>query len=423
MFVDEVIIKVSAGKGGDGCTAFHREKFVAMGGPDGGNGGRGSNIVFIADKNLKTLIDLRVMKNIKGHNGVGGKGSSRHGASADDVIIKVPMGTTLIDCDTDVIIDDLIIDNQSVIAAYGGRGGRGNKSFATQANPAPKISELGEPGEIRNIRLELKVLADVGLIGMPSVGKSTILSMISASKPKIAAYHFTTLSPNLGVVKINDYTFTIADLPGLIEGSASGLGLGDRFLRHAIRTKILAHVIDMGSFEGRDPITDYEIINKEISEYSTKLKNKKAIIIANKMDLKEASINLQAFREKYPDITIIEISALNNTGMDSLIKKLAEILKSLENEELYPEETMERHMIYKFKKVKPYNIIRDGNIWCISGPDIEKIYQMTRFDTQESINRFIRQLRKLGIDDELEIKGAKLGDTVRVVDFDFEYRQ
>ena len=307
MFVDEVLIKVIGGKGGDGCTAFHREKFVAMGGPDGGNGGRGSNIIFVADKNLKTLIDLKVQKTIKGNKGENGKGSSRNGANATDIYIKVPMGTTIMDVNDNTIIEDLVTDKQETIVCYGGRGGRGNRAFATHSNPAPKVSELGEPGEERVIRCELKVLADVGLIGLPSVGKSTILSLISASKPKIAAYHFTTLTPNLGVVSNEKYTYTIADLPGLISGASTGAGLGDKFLKHAMRTKILAHVLDMGAFEGRDPLEDYKLINNEIKAYGNGLENKKQIVVANKMDLQLASENIMRFKKKYPDVEVIEI--------------------------------------------------------------------------------------------------------------------
>ena len=272
MFVDELVIKVVAGKGGDGCTSFHREKCMPMGGPDGGNGGKGADIIFRVDKGLKTLIDLKYQKIIKGDKGVNGKGSNRHGASSDDIIIKVPQGTTIYNNENGKVLADLIHDGEEFIVAHGGRGGRGNKAFVTPTESAPKFSEYGEPGEERIIKCELKVLADVGLVGLPSVGKSTLLSVISAAKPKIAAYHFTTLNPNLGVVKLKDNrSFVMADLPGLIEGASAGLGLGHKFLRHAMRTKVIAHVIDMGSSEGRNPIDDYETIRKEIESYSSKL--------------------------------------------------------------------------------------------------------------------------------------------------------
>ena len=268
MFVDEVVIKLIAGNGGDGCTSFRREKFIPFGGPNGGNGGKGADIIFQVEKGLKTLVDLKYKKIIKGDKGVNGKGSDMNGKNAEDVIIKVPEGTTLIDDKTGLVICDLVKDGETFTVCHGGRGGRGNKAFATQEDPAPKMSEYGEPGEERVVKCELKVLADVGLVGMPSVGKSTILSLISGANPKIAAYHFTTLNPNLGVVKLKDNrVFVMADLPGLIEGAAEGAGLGEKFLKHAMRTKIIGHVIDMGAFEGRNPIEDYKIIRKEIESY------------------------------------------------------------------------------------------------------------------------------------------------------------
>ena len=275
MFVDEVIIKLVAGKGGDGCTSFRREKFVEFGGPDGGNGGRGSDIIFKTDKSLRTLIDLKMLKLIKGKKGVNGSGANKNGASAEDIIIKIPMGTMITNMETNEVIADLVAEDTEEIIAHGGRGGRGNKAFANNANKAPKMSELGQPGEELTIKCELKMLADVGLIGLPSVGKSTILSMISNATPKVAPYHFTTLSPNLGVVKIYDDTFVMADLPGLIEGASEGLGLGHKFLKHAMRTKVIAHVIDMAGSELRNPIEDYELILNEISKYDDKLINKK----------------------------------------------------------------------------------------------------------------------------------------------------
>ena len=263
MFVDEVSVKLIAGKGGDGCTAFRREKYIAMGGPNGGNGGKGADIIFVADESLRTLIDLKMQKIIKGSKGNNGKGSDRNGANAENVYIKVPEGTVVSNKETGEIICDLVKNGQECIVAHGGRGGRGNKSFATHDNPAPKMSELGAPGEEVEIKCELKMLADVGLVGFPSVGKSTILSVISNATPKIAAYHFTTLSPNLGVVRVYDDTFVMADLPGLIGGASEGLGLGFQFLRHTSRCKVIAHVLDMSRESARNPIEDYEIIKNE----------------------------------------------------------------------------------------------------------------------------------------------------------------
>ncbi len=424
MFVDETTIKLIAGKGGDGCTSFRREKYIPMGGPDGGNGGKGGDIIFEVDKNLKTLIDLRYKKIVKADKGVNGKGSTRNGANAEDIILKVPEGTTIYDADTNLVLADLTKDKESVIIAHGGRGGRGNKAFATHSEPAPKFSELGCPGEEKIIKCELKVMADVGLIGMPSVGKSTILSLISQAKPKIGAYHFTTLNPNLGVVKLKDNrSFVMADLPGLIEGAHEGLGLGHKFLRHAMRTKVLAHVIDMGAFEGRNPIEDYQKIRKEIDAYSDKLKNKKEIIIANKMDLENANANLEAFKKTYPKIKIYEISALNNEGFEPLLEGLADLLSSLPEEEIYEEQDYESYMIYKFQNEKPYTIKNDNGIWLLEGEEIEKLFKMTRFTEEEAVLRFARKLKGMGVEEELERLGAKRGDEVQILDYIFEFKE
>ncbi len=420
MFVDELTIKLIAGSGGDGCTSFRREKFVPMGGPDGGNGGKGASIIFKVDKGLKTLIDLSYKKIIKADKGENGKGSNKYGKNAQDIIIKVPAGTTIYDAYTNEVIADLINDDEECIVAKGGRGGKGNKSFATHDMPAPKFSENGEPGEEKLVRLELKVLADVGLIGMPSVGKSTLLSIISSAQPKIAAYHFTTLSPNLGVVKLkNGTSFVMADLPGLIEGASEGVGLGTEFLRHAMRTKILAHVIDMGSMEGRNPIDDYKVIRKEIEKYNDLLKNKKEIIVANKMDLKNASDNLKAFKKEFPNATIIEISCMNNSGIDNLINILANTLDTLPEVKLYEESDFK---LYKFEDNKPYSIKKDGNVWVVSGKEIETLLKMTKFNEDEGVLRFARKFKGMGIEDELEKWGAKPGDEVQILDYMFTFK-
>ena len=420
MFVDELTIKLIAGSGGDGCTSFRREKFVPMGGPDGGNGGKGASIIFKVDKGLKTLIDLSYKKIIKADKGENGKGSNKYGKNAQDIIIKVPAGTTIYDANTNEVIADLINDDEECIIAKGGRGGKGNKSFATHDMPAPKFSENGEPGEEKLVRLELKVLADVGLIGMPSVGKSTLLSIISSAQPKIAAYHFTTLSPNLGVVKLkNGTSFVMADLPGLIEGASEGVGLGTEFLRHAMRTKILAHVIDMGSMEGRNPIDDYKVIRKEIEKYNDLLKNKKEIIVANKMDLENASDNLKAFKKEFPNATIIEISCMNNSGIDNLINVLADTLDTLPEVKLYEESDFK---LYKFEDNKPYSIKKDGNVWVVSGKEIETLLKMTKFNEDEGVLRFARKFKGMGIEDELEKLGAKPGDEVQILDYMFTFK-
>lgn len=421
MFVDEVILNLEAGRGGDGCMAFHREKFVAMGGPFGGNGGKGGDIIFKVDEGLRTLVDLKYKKTFKGNSGLNGEGKNKNGKSALDTIIKVPLGTTIKDNNTGVVIADLTKKDEEVIVCYGGRGGRGNVTLATRSNPCPSYAERGEPGETRQIKVELKMLADVGLVGLPSVGKSTILSMISNANPKIASYHFTTLSPNLGVVKTKDnYSFTVADLPGLIEGASTGVGLGHKFLKHIERTKIIAHVIDMSGSENRDPYEDYLVIRNELKEFSDKLINKEEIIIANKMDLENSKENLKIFKSKV-NKKIFEISALNNTGLDDVINKLSILVKNTKEEELYDKDIIESHVLYKFKYEKPYTIIKENNAYVIKGDVVEKIFKMTNFNTDEAISRFGKKLRNMGVDEELEKMGIKEGDIIRVLDYEFEY--
>lgn len=421
MFVDEVVMEVEAGRGGDGCMAFLREKFVPMGGPNGGNGGKGSDIKFIADEGLKTLIDLRYQKKIKGDAGLNGEGKNKNGSYAEDKIIKVPVGTTIKDYDTGMIIADLTKHNEEVIVAYGGKGGRGNVTLATRNNPCPSFAERGEPGEVRKIKVELRMLADVGLVGLPSVGKSTLLSMITNANPKIAAYHFTTLSPNLGVVQTKDNNFVIADLPGLIEGASTGVGLGHKFLKHIERTKIIAHVIDMSASEGRDPYEDYQVIRKELEVFSPKLLNKQEIIIANKMDLPESKDNLIKFKQKI-DKPVYEISALNNQNLDVLINALSELVKNTKEEILYSEDIQEKHVLYKFKRELPFTIIKENeHTFVIKGEKVEKIFKMMNFNTEEAISRFAKKLRSMGVDEELEKMNIKEGDIVKVLDYEFEY--
>lgn len=424
MFVDEVIIKVEAGNGGDGCLAFRREKFIPMGGPFGGNGGKGSDIIFTVDTGLHTLLDLRYMKTIKGNKGENGSGKNQNGKNASDVIIKVPEGTVVTDNETGLVLADLKNKGDKVVVAFGGRGGRGNTAFKTQSNPAPNFAENGEPGEKRVLKVELKLLADVGLVGLPSVGKSTIISKISASKPKIAAYHFTTLSPNLGVVRAtNNRSYVVADLPGLIEGASLGEGLGDKFLKHIERTRVIAHVIDMGGTEGRNPIDDYKIIRKELENFDESLIKRPEIIIANKMDVPQAANNLEEFKKIVKDKEIFEISAINGEGLDKVINHIADVLDKIEVKELVEEEKYESYVLYKFKKEEPYTITRDiDGTWLIKGKEIEKLLQMTKFNTDEAIARFANKLRKMGIDDKLVELGVKEGEKVRILDYEFEFQ-
>ena len=420
MFVDEVVVTLIAGNGGDGCMAFRREKYVPMGGPFGGNGGKGGDIIFKVNEGLRTLIDLRYQKKIKAQSGSNGQGKNKNGKNAQDTIISVPIGSTIKDYETGVVIADLTKKEEEVIVAYGGRGGRGNVTLATKSNPCPSYCENGEPGEERKIIVELRMLADVGLVGLPSVGKSTILSMITNANPKIASYHFTTLSPNLGVVKTKDYDFTEADLPGLIEGASSGLGLGHKFLKHIERTKVIANIIDMSGLEGREPYNDYLTIRKELESFSKKLLDKPEIIIANKMDLETSKSNLEIFKNKI-NIPIIEVSAINNQGLDKVILTLEEMIKNIKDDVLFKDEEQESHVLYKFRHEKPFSIIKDGDTYVIKGDKIEKIFNMTNFNTEEAMIRFSNRLRKMGIDDELIKMGINDGDIVRILDYEFEW--
>ena len=422
MFVDEVTLELIAGDGGNGCMAFRREKYVEMGGPCGGNGGKGSNIVFKVDTGLNTLLDLRYKKFIRGNNGANGLGKGMNGANAEDVIVRVPQGTVITNLETGNIIADLVHKEDQVIAVHGGRGGRGNIALATRSNPAPSISENGEPGEAIKVKIELKLLADVGLVGMPSVGKSTIISRISQARPKIAAYHFTTLKPNLGVVGAsNNRSFTVADLPGLIEGASLGEGLGDRFLRHIERTRVIAHVVDMSGLEGRDPYEDFQIINKELENFNKKIMEKPMIVIANKMDVESSKENLEKFKEKVK-LPIFPISAASDKNLNEVVNHLADLLDTIEKTPLYEEEKFASHVLYKFEEKEPFTITKDNNTWVIRGDEVEKLLKMTRFNTDESVLRFSNKLKKMGIDDKLRELGAEEGDTIRILDFEFDYK-
>lgn len=422
MFIDEVTIDLEAGSGGNGCMAFRREKYVEMGGPYGGNGGKGADIIFKVDEGLNTLLDLRYKKLIRGDKGENGLGKGMHGAAAENVIVKVPEGTVITDMDTGLIIADLVKNGEEAVVAHGGRGGRGNIAFATRSNPAPNFAENGEPGEVKRVKVELKLLADVGLVGLPSVGKSTFISKISAVKPKIAAYHFTTLKPNLGVVRAsNNRSFVVADLPGLIKGASLGEGLGDKFLKHIERTRVIAHIIDMSAFEGRDPYEDYLTINKELEDFNKKIIDKPQIIIANKMDMPTSKENLKKFKEKV-NVEVFEMSAMNGEGIDKIINKLADMLDNIKKEPLYDEQKFESHVLYKFKVEKPFTITKDNRTWVVRGDEVEKLLRMTKFSSDEAALRFSNKLRKMGIDDQLRELGAEEGDTVRILDFEFEYK-
>ncbi|MGO4941707.1 GTPase ObgE [Ruoffia tabacinasalis] len=431
-FLDHAKVEVKAGKGGDGMVAFRREKYVPDGGPAGGDGGQGGDVIFIVDEGLRTLMDFRYNRHFKAKNGENGMSKSKYGAGAEDLIIKVPPGTIVREAATGQFMADLVDNGQKFTVAKGGRGGRGNIRFATHKNPAPSIAENGEPGEELELELELKVLADVALIGYPSVGKSTLLSLISNAKPKIADYQFTTLVPNLGVVQLaNQQEFVVADMPGLIEGASEGVGLGIQFLRHIERTKIMLHVIDMGAVHGRDPFVDFTDIMDELEAYNERLLLRPMLIVANKMDEAISEENLEIFEEKlnayYGDRElevpeIFPISSWQNKGVDQLIKKTASLVQ---NEEFIPleEEVEVEEAYYTLEQEEaPFEVeqVEEG-FYRITGAQIEKLFAMTNMAHDESIARFQRQMRGMGIDQALRDIGAQTGDIVELSTFQFEF--
>ena len=399
MFVDDVQITLKAGNGGNGCVAFRREKFVPKGGPYGGNGGKGGNIVFVGTRGLTTLLDLKFNRIIKAKNGINGAPKDCYGADADDVYIKVPIGTIVYDINEGITLADITKDGQEVIICKGGRGGRGNTAFATPRIPAPNICEKGEPGEEREVRVELKLLADVGLVGFPSVGKSTLLSVVSAAKPKIADYHFTTLAPNLGVVQVKDgRSFVMADLPGLIEGASQGAGLGFQFLRHIERTRVIVHVVDMSGIEGRDPFEDYLKINEELRLYDDKLMLRPQILVANKMDLEGSQDNLDKFMKKLKEnnieVDVFPISAYTNTNLDGLLFKIADVLQTIDIDAFTSDFITDEVVEYKFKGAKvPFVITQDEDgIYNVTGEMVQKFFDLTDFNHEENVKLFARRL-------------------------------
>ncbi|HFZ6656208.1 TPA: GTPase ObgE [Streptococcus agalactiae] len=433
MFLDTAKISVKAGRGGDGMVAFRREKYVPNGGPWGGDGGKGGSVIFKVNEGLRTLMDFRYNRNFKAKAGEKGMTKGMHGRGAEDLIVSLPLGTTVRDATTGKVITDLVEHDQEFVVARGGRGGRGNIRFATPRNPAPEIAENGEPGEERELQLELKILADVGLVGFPSVGKSTLLSVVSAAKPKIGAYHFTTIVPNLGMVRTKSGdSFAMADLPGLIEGASQGVGLGTQFLRHIERTRVILHVIDMSASEGRDPYDDYVSINNELETYNLRLMERPQIIVANKMDMPDSEENLAAFKEKlaanydeFDDMPMIfPISSLAHQGLENLMDATAELLANTEEFLLYDETDMqEDEAYYGFNEdERPFEITRDDDAtWVLYGDKLEKLFVMTNMERDESIMKFARQLRGMGVDEALRERGAKDGDIVRIGNFEFEF--
>ncbi|ORT98997.1 GTP-binding protein Obg [Anaerovibrio sp. JC8] len=426
-FIDRTTIKVCAGNGGNGKSAFRREKFVAKGGPSGGDGGRGADVVFVVDNNMNTLLDFRYHRKFQGKNGENGDIKNQYGHNAPPCIVKVPQGTLVKDADTGEILADLTEIGQEAVIAKGGRGGRGNAKFANSANRAPTFAELGEPGESRNLILELKLLADVGLVGYPSVGKSSLVAAVSAARPEIAEYHFTTITPVLGVVSVGDIdderTFVMADIPGLIDGASEGVGLGHDFLRHVERTKVIVHIVDASGVEGRDPVEDYYKINKELKIYSEKIARRPQILAANKMDLPGAQENYERLKElaEKEGIEIFPISAATHQGTKELIQRVAQVL----DEYVEEPDTEEGVKVYDAKEEDPDKVTitrNDAGDFIVSSKSLNKLVAMTNFGNDEAIRRFQYIWRIKGIDKKLIERGIKEGNTVRIGEMEFEYR-
>lgn len=420
LFIDVAKIYIKAGDGGNGHVSFRREKYVPAGGPNGGDGGKGGNIIFEVDPGLLTLMDFRYKRKYIAPNGEAGGASNRTGKDGEDFVIKVPAGTTVKDEKTGRTLADLTEPGQREVLLKGGHGGKGNQNFATPTRQAPNFAKPGILGDEANVILELKLLADVGLIGYPSVGKSTILSMVTSAKPKIADYHFTTLIPNLGVVG-NEFgkSFVIADIPGLIEGAHEGIGLGHEFLRHVERTRVLVHVVDVSGLEGRDPIEDFDKINNELELYSPKLKKKYQVIAANKMDIPEAKENYNKFNieMKSRGYEVFPISAATRSGLNELFSFVARKLATLPIEKEVIEEVIE----YKEEKEEPYTIRVEGDTYIVEGKWVQKIVNSTNFDDHDSLNYFQRSLKNKGVIEALERLGIKEGDNVKIYDIEFEF--
>ena len=420
MFIDKAILDVCAGNGGNGMVAFRHEKYIEEGGPSGGDGGRGGSVYFVGSSSINTLLEFKYRKKIVAPNGENGKGKQCYGKKGEDIYVKVPLGTIIYDEINNYVIADINENNQQVLIAKGGRGGRGNCHFANSRYQAPEIAENGEPGEKLKIRLELKLLADVGLVGFPSVGKSTLLSVVSAARPEIASYHFTTLSPNLGVVQLQDKSFVMADLPGLIEGASQGKGLGFQFLRHIERCRVLLHVIDMAATDGRDPYQDYLTIKEELKQYNPELLKRPQLILANKMDQEEASLFLEEFKEKLQDdIPIYPISAITHQNIQPVIQKIFEILDKTPLFPLFIDK--EEYKVYEYHEEEFCQVKKEKGIYIVYGKPVENLYQRSNLSTDAGVLKFIRILRYNGVEEKLKEAGIQDGDTVKVVEYEFEY--
>ena len=421
MFTDYVKIIAKAGNGGNGAVSFRREKYVASGGPDGGDGGKGGDIYFEVDPDANTLIEFRYKKKFKAKNGNNGEGAHKYGKGGEDLTIKVPIGTIVKDANTEEVLADLSEKGQRVLILKGGKGGKGNSHFATSTRQAPRFSEGGEEGEEKELILELKLLADVGLIGFPSVGKSTILSVVTSATPKIAEYHFTTIEPNLGVVNTEfGNSFVLADIPGLIEGASEGTGLGIQFLRHVERTRLLLHVIDVSGMEGRNPVDDYFTINKELEKYSKKLANRKQIIVANKADIMQEDLYNELEKlAKEKEVEIFKISAATGEGLKELMTHVSNVLKQLPKEELI--EIKNERKVYKLEEKEPFTIVKDGKIYVVDGPAIRDLMRRVNIEDNESLYYFHKRISEIGVNKKLKEMGVKDGDTVKVYDYELEW--
>lgn len=434
MFYDTAKIWVKAGDGGNGAVAFRREKYVPYGGPSGGDGGDGGSIILVADEGLRTLVDFRYQRHYRAERGEHGRGKDQHGAKGEDLRLRVPVGTVVKNADTGQVLADLVYPGQEVVVARGGRGGRGNARFVTSTRRAPDFAEKGEPGEELWLELELKLLADVGLVGFPNAGKSTLISRISAARPKIANYPFTTLEPHLGVVRVSEgRSFVVADIPGLIEGAHAGAGLGHQFLRHVERTRLLLHVVDAAATEGRDPVEDVKVINRELALFDPSLAAKPQILVANKIDLPEAKVHLERLRAAYEaEMYIFPISALTGEGLGPLIASVGDRLEQIEAELLLPSD-YEKLLGMDLKERKPavgkrgaekpeIRIERDGQgVIVVSGPLVERFYRRTDFTREASVKRFQHFMKSIGVDDALRQFGVRSGDTVRIGEQEFEW--
>lgn len=419
MFIDVAKIELKAGKGGDGSVAFRREKYEPSGGPAGGDGGDGGSIIIVADKDIKTLMDYSYKSIYKAENGGDGRNKKQFGKKGEDLILKVPVGTLIKDYDTDTVIYDVKHDKEEFVICKGGKGGKGNVHFKSSIRQAPRFAEPGEKGEEKTIKLELKLLADVGLIGLPNVGKSTLLSIMSNARPKIANYHFTTLEPNLGVCKVGEKSFVLADIPGLIEGASEGLGLGHDFLKHIERTKILVHVLDISGSEGRNPIEDFDLINSELASYNIKLNDKKMLVVLNKTDL-GAEDNIKEFREKYSDKVdeIVEISAATTENVDKLMYLIADTLDSIEDDY----STLDEQYVYFEEEKEPdFKVRKENENYIVEGPLIENLIYRTNFEVYESVNHLQKVLEDKGVIRQLKDLGIQDGDNVVIGDVEFDF--